>query len=282
MLKRIEFYDDFKTYLKDYYDEMKQRFSYFSYRYFCNKAGLKSPSHFREIISGKRKLTGKMLDSFIKGMKLSESDACYFATLVNFNQSKNAAQKQQLLLQLRGLKQKVKQALVSTDRYEYYSKWFNVVIRELACLIDWKDDYALLARSITPSIKKSEARDSVSFLLRAGFLRKNGDGRYEQCDSAITSGPEVSSLGVRAYNGFMARRAHDAIEAFPPSERDIQTVTVGVSEEGYRQIKQEIQEFIYRVVRIADEDKNADRVYNINTHFFPMSIVEKRKGTDGE
>ncbi|HEX2959654.1 MAG TPA: TIGR02147 family protein, partial [Chitinispirillaceae bacterium] len=163
MMQRIEFYDDFRNYLRDYYADQKLRFPSFSYRYFCRKAGLSSPSHFIEIIDGKRKLTSKMLDSFIKGLALTENDARYFTTLVNFNQSKNSTEKQQLLLQMRGMKRKVKQALISTDYYEYYSKWYNIIIRELACIIDWHDDYDLLSKSIVPSIKKNEARESVEF-----------------------------------------------------------------------------------------------------------------------
>ncbi|MBN1760580.1 MAG: TIGR02147 family protein [Chitinispirillaceae bacterium] len=282
MMQRIEFYDDFKLYLEDYYIEQKKRFPHFSYRYFCNKAGLKSPSHFREIISGSRKLTSKMLDAFIKGMDLTDTDARYFAALVGFNQSNNATEKQQLLMQIRGLKRKVKQALVSTDQYEYYSKWYNVIIRELACQFNWHDDYAVLAKTIIPPIRKSEARKSIEFLLNARFLEKHPDGRYYQCEPAVTSGSEVSSLGIRAYNRFMAERAQKAIDEFPTTERDIQTVTVGISRDSYRMIKQEMQEFISRVVRIVDDDKNADQVYNVNVHLFPMSASIKNNGAGHE
>jgi uncharacterized protein (TIGR02147 family) len=69
----------------------------------------------------------------------------------------------------------------------------------------------------------------------------------------------------------MAERALLAIEEFPTTERDIQTLTVGVSNNGYKMIKQEMQEFLSRIVRIVDDDKNADRVYNVNVHCFPMS-----------
>lgn len=280
MLQRIEFYDDFRIYLHDYYQEQKKRFPHFSYRFFCNKAGLKSPSHFLEIIKGSRKLTSKMLDAFIKGLALNENDARYFTALVGFNQSKNSNQKQQFLLQMRGLKRKVKQALVSTDHYEYYSKWHNVIIRELACLMDWNDDYELLAKSILPPIKKNEARDSVEFLVRAGFLEKRA-GRYFQRDPAISSGPEVCSLGIRAYNRFMAERAKEAVEEFPPSERDIQSLTIGISQEGYRLVKQEMQEFLSRVVRIVDDEKNPEQVYNVNVHLFPMSVPPiNKEGAD--
>lgn len=282
MMQRIEFYDDFRKFLKDYYTDKKKQFPYFSYRYFCKKAGLTSPSHFPEIIEGKRKLTSKMLESFIKGMALTDSDARYFATLVSFNQSKNSIERQHLLEQLRGLKRKVKQSLVSTDHFEYYSKWYNVVLRELACILDWKDDYEVLAKSIVPPIRKNEAKESIEFLLHAGFIEKRDDGRYYQVEPAITSGSEVCSLGIRAYNTFMAERAQSAIEEFPPTERDIQTLTIGISKEGYRLIKQEMQDFLSRVVRIVDEDKNVEQVYNVNVHLFPMSAPQKREETGNE
>jgi uncharacterized protein (TIGR02147 family) len=282
MMQRIEFYDDYRTYLRDYYQEQKKRFRYFSYRYFCNKAGLKSPSHFLEIIKGSRNLTSKMLNAFIKGMNLTENDARYFTSLVNFNQSKSSAEKQLFLLQMRGLKRKVKQALVSTDQYEYYSTWHNVIIRELACLIDWNDDYELLAKSVLPPIKKNEARESVEFLLTAGFLEKRADGRYVQREPAITSGPEVCSLGIRAYNRFMAGRAEKAIEEFPTTERDIQSLTIGISPQGYRLIKPEMQEFLGRVLRIVDDDEHPAQVYNVNVHLFPMSVRAPRKGNPDE
>jgi len=276
MMKRIEFYDDFREYLRDFYEYQKKRFPHFSHRYFCRKAALKSPSHFIEIIDGRRKLTSKMLDLFIKGLELTQNDANYFTTLVNFNQSKNSTEKQQLLMQLRGMKRKVKQALVSTEYYEYYSKWYNIIIRELACLIKWNDDYELLAKSIIPRIKKNEARESVAFLIRAEFLRKDGDC-YVQTEPAITSGSEVCSLGIRSYNRFMAERAQKAIEEFPTANRDIQSLTIGISKESFQLIKQEMQEFLSRVVRIVDSEKCADQVYNVNVHLFPMSIPQPGK-----
>lgn len=276
-MQRIEFYDDFRQYLRDYYRDQKKRFTFFSYRYFCNKAGLKSPSHLLEIMNGQRKLTSKMLDSFIKGLKLADSDARYFTALVNFNQSGNATEKQQFLFQMRGLKRKVKQALVSTDHYEYYSNWHNVIIRELACILDWKDNYELLAKSVLPHIKKTEARASVEFLLGAGFLEKKEDGRFYQRDSAITSGSEVCSLGIRTYNRLMADLASKAVDEYPPTERDIQSLTIGISPEAYRLVKQEMQEFLSRVARIADDDTVSNRVYNVNVHLFPLSAAAQLK-----
>jgi uncharacterized protein (TIGR02147 family) len=229
-------------------------------------------------MNGKRKLTSKNIESFIKGLGLNESDARYFAALVQFNQSSSPIEKQQLLAQIRGFKRKVQQAAVPIDTYDYYSEWYHIVIREQVCITDWKGDYKLLARSLSPSIATEQARDSVKFLLSKGFIRKCDDGHWEQCDPAITSGSEVASLGVRTFNRLMASRAVKAIDEFSPVERDMQSLVVGISDDGYKLIKQEIQEFMGRVIRIVDDDKKADRVYNINMHLFPVS---SRRG-DGE
>jgi uncharacterized protein (TIGR02147 family) len=272
-MERIEFYTDYRKFLKDYYGEQKKRHHYFSYRYFCQKSGVTSPALFKEVVAGKRNLTDRTTTAFIKGMGLADSDASYFRTLVRFNQTADEGEKVQVLEQLRGLRRKVKQDIVPLDLYEYYTTWYFPVIRELACVLDWKDDFGLLARCVTPPVKKSEARAAVAFLLEKGFIRIGENGRYGQTNPAITTGSEVSSLAIRAFNEIMAKKGGESIRRFPPRERDVRTVIAGVSKKSYGLIKEEIREFVSRVVRIADDDKVSDRVYALNLQLFPLSTT---------
>lgn len=281
MMKRIEYYSDYRKFLKDFYADQKKRFPFFSNRYFCKKAGIKSPSLLKEVIEGKRNLTEKTIPAFAKGLKLNENDAKFFNLLVHFNQSKSVRGKQEYLEQMRGLARKVKQDLVPADHYAYYSKWYNPVIRELACIMEWNDDYGRLARSVNPPIKKSEARESVKLLLELKFLVKAKDGSYTQSHPAITTGREVTSVGVRALNQHLSVMGTEAIDRFPASERDISSLTVGISKKSYRLIKEEIQEFKNRIIRIVDDDKDSDEVYNINVQLFPLSTKEEKdSGSD--
>jgi uncharacterized protein (TIGR02147 family) len=281
MMQRIEYYSDYRAYLKDYYADQKKRFSFFSNRYFCKKAGIKSPSLLKEVVEGKRNLTEKTIPAFIRGLKLNESDGKFFTLLVHFNQSREPHTKQQYLEQMRGLTRKVKQDLVPADHYAYYSKWYNPVIRELACLLDWKDDFGILARSVDPPIKKAEARESVKLLLELKFLVKSKDGSYSQSHPAITTGKEVTSLGVRTLNHHLSAMGMEAIDRFPPSERDVSSLTIGISKKSYSLIKQEIQEFKNRIIRIVDDDEDSAQVYNVNVQLFPLSKkADKEKGSD--
>ncbi|MBN1760250.1 MAG: DUF4423 domain-containing protein, partial [Chitinispirillaceae bacterium] len=56
-----------------------------------------------------------------------------------------------------------------------------------------------------------------------------------------------------------------------PTERDIRSVIAGISPASYARIKEEIREFISRVIRIVDDDTTSDRVYSLNLQLFPLS-----------
>lgn len=275
MLKHIEYYSDYRLYIKDFYRDQKNRYTYFSNRFFCKKAGISSPSLLKEVIDGKRNLTEKTIPKFVRGLGLTENSGKYFRALVLFNQSKGHTEKQQHLDQMHKLSREVKQHVIPVDHYAYYSNWYNPVIRELACILDWENDYKLLARSVDPSITVQQARDSIKLLLKIGFIAKDEDEKYHQKSPAITTGQDITSEGVRSLNKNLSNLGTSAIDRFTPEERDITSLTIGINQNNYDLIKEEIKEFKKRIIRIADGDKQADTVYNINLQLFPLSKTEK-------
>lgn len=277
-MERIETYTDYRHFLRDYYEDRKKRISVFSYRYFCMKAGIKSPTLFKEVVDGKRNLTPTTLPQFVKGLGLSSLDAQYFIALVHFNQSRSVQDKKQFLDHMSTLKRKIPREIVPIDQYAFYSRWYLLILRELACIIPWNGDYALLARTVNPPIKKSEAQEGITFLIQKGFLTRDTFGNYHQTKRAITSGSEVTSLGIRALNEWMTRRGADAINEFPQPLRDIRTMVIGISDESYELVKEEIREFMDRIARIVDNDAKSDRVYNLGLQLFPLSIFNENKG----
>ena len=270
-MKNIEHYCDYREYLKDFYNESKEKHSFFSYRYFTRKAGLASPSLFREVVAGTRNITGQSLPLFIKGLGLNEKDASFFTALIHFNQAKDARMKNKHLEEMRNLLPKLHEHTVHINFYALYSKWYNLAIREAACAFDWKDDYGKLADFIQPNIRKAEAKEAVKLLLDLGFLVKMADGSYQQKDIHITTSPEVVSTSIRNLNHQFANLGTEAIHFFPPTIRDISSMTLGISKENYQLIKQEILSFRDRVKRIVDGQDHMNAVYNLNVQLFPLS-----------
>lgn len=270
-MQPIEFYIDYRQYLSDYYDHKKKTSVVFSYRQFCMKAGLKSPSIYREVVAGKRNLTHPTIGAFIKGLGFSERDGRFFENLVMFNQAKSEETKRKYLLILRGLHYRKPQKQIPVQLYEYYEKWYNPVIRELAVAVDWKGDFSLLARSVNPRVKTSQARESVELLLRLGFLKKLDNDKFAQTSPDITTGAEVNSLMIRQLNREYARLGFEAIDRFPPSERDISSLIMGIPRSKLAEFKQAIVDFRKRIVGLADtESENANSFYSLVVEFFPV------------
>lgn len=280
-MQPLEFYTDFRQFLADFYDHKKACSETFSYRQFCQKAGLKSPSIYREVVAGKRNLTSATIDAFIRGLSLSERDGRFFTNLVRFNQAKNEETKKKYLAMLRGLRYRKPQKQIPIHLFEYYERWYHPVIREMAVAVDWRDNYSELAKSLNPPIKVSEARESVNLLLRLGILAKKHDGRYEQSSQDITTGPQVNSLAVRQINREYARLGMEAIDRFPPEDRDISSIIMSIPREKLSELKREIVFFRKRIIHLAeDEGKKADSFYSLVVELFPIGQKNNTQGSE--
>jgi uncharacterized protein (TIGR02147 family) len=276
-MKSVEYYTDFRMFLSDYYQEKKSASSFFSYRTFCRKAGLKSPSIFKEVVSGKRGLTSETIIAFSKGLGLSSRDSRFFENLVLFNQAKSEEAKKKFLAVLRGLRYRKPQKQIPVHLFEYYENWYNPIMRELAVSMQWNNDYSLLAKSVVPPIKTSEARESIALLLRLGFIRKKPDGTFTQSDPDITTGPEVNSLAVRQLNRRYAQLGIESLDRFPPSQRDVSSIIMGIAQDKLPLLKQEIADFRKRMIGLAGDGKRIDEYYAFVMEFFPVVRTEAFK-----
>jgi uncharacterized protein (TIGR02147 family) len=270
-MKPLHEYIDYRRFLGDWFAFNKERYSYFSYRYFSSRAGIKSPVFLKLVVDGKRNLTPAAIEKFCTALKLGEKESTYFRNLVLFNQATTARDKQQYYLVLKSMAGTVHQETVGAALYDYYDTWYASVIRELACLHDFGDDYAGLARHVHPRITPRQARDAVAQLVTLGLIKRRSAGGYEQTKTDLTTGAEVSSLAIRNFNRTMIRLAGESLDGVSPSERHTSGVTMGVSQPCYEMIVAEIAAFEDRVIAMANADKGSDRVYQLSVQLFPTS-----------
>jgi len=116
-MKPIFDYIDYRRFLKEYYAENKEAKSYFSYRFFSSRAGIKSPVFLKLVMEGKRNLTRPVIEKFCKALDFKEKDALYFRHLVLFNQGKTAQEKQEHYLVLKSMIGLVQEHIIESDFY---------------------------------------------------------------------------------------------------------------------------------------------------------------------
>ena len=93
-LDKLFDYDNFRTFLQDYFVEQKRLRAVFSHRFFAAKAGFSSSSYCLNVIRGRFNLTPKSVDKMAQAMELDNRQKAYFAALVQYNQAKRTEERE--------------------------------------------------------------------------------------------------------------------------------------------------------------------------------------------
>ena len=82
-------------------------------------------------------------------------------------------------------------------------------------------------------------------------------------------------VALRSMHREMASFAQEAIDRFPPSERNFSGLTMGIAVEDYKKILQELETCRKKITRIALNSRRTERVYRLNLQLFPLTWEEK-------
>ena len=265
-------YMDYREYLRNQFDERKRTHACYSYRLFSLKAGFKSPNFLKLVIDGDRNLTKESVYKVVKAFSLNKREAEYFENLVFLNQSKTLEEKNIYLSRVVRYRSKIDSRTMEESELQYYSKWYNPVIRELVTATDFKGDYKKLGMSVIPSISAAEAEKSVELLLKLNFINRNDFGTYKMTSISLTTGPQVRSVAVANYHKEMMKLASESIERVPSCERDISSVTFNLSDVNLKVAIEKIQLLRREIMELAEVENKSPRVTQLNLQLFPLSV----------
>ena len=275
-------YTDYRTFLKDYYTFRKGQNHHFSYRSFGQKTGVAS-SVLKDIITGRRNLTLSIMHRYASYMKLTNRETRYFETLVRFANSKNNTEKNEAFIDMVRMRGKSGIKFLGIEHYEFFSKWYHSAIRELVTMPDFREDPEWIAKKLKPHITAAQVKKSLELLLSTGILTRDKRGNLIQKDAVISSEYEMASVALRNFQSQMIKLAGDAVESVPREEREISSLTLGVSERFYQRLKERIRIFKEEILNMIIEDKSdSETVYQVNFQLFPLVSPKNEKVKDEE
>lgn len=266
-------YFDYREYLKDHYELNKRRHSYFSYRYIAIKTGLDA-SFYVKVLQKQMHLSIKSLPGIVTFLGLNKKEGEYFTLLVKFNRTKLMGDTRlyfDKLLELRELHT----CTLESEKYEYFSKWYYVAIRELLNYYEFTGDYKSLGAKLNPPISESKAKKGIELLERLGLVRINGKGSYELTDQFVTTGDSWSSLAIENFQKEMLYLAQTSMSRLSKKDRETSTVTISMSIKSLNTMKQRLREFRKELLEIAKMDEQPDGVFQINFQVFPLTVISE-------
>lgn len=272
--KKIFEYLDYREFLKDYYQQKKNANPSFSLRVFSDKIGFKAKDFISRIMNGDKNLSIQSIPKVAKGLKLGKHETSFFMGLVKFNQARSMDERntafEEMQEVLKVIRFAEKQYLLGHCQYLIFSHWRHLTIRSLIGMFGFNGDYKTLAKQVSPKITVTEAKESVQLLEESMLIKKDAEGNYKLTDSAITTGDRTSRLALRGFHQHCLKLGADSIDREPPDSRHISGLTLGISKESYHRIVERVNTFRKEIALIAEEDSDADKVYQMQFLLFPV------------
>jgi uncharacterized protein (TIGR02147 family) len=268
-MKAIYTYQDYRSFLRDFYADCNARNPRFSLRSFASKVDL-NVSTITRILKGQRNISEETRNRIAAYLKLRERETEYFNLLVHYTQARNTADKCALYEQIR-LFRKTRLRNLGREYNEYFSNWYNVALRELLTLMPRKTQSRQLAKMLMPSPKANDIRKSFNLLIRLGLVKQNADGCLELADKFVSTPDEWTGTAIHAFQAAMSELGTQALDRFPKAERDISTLTLSLSRNGLSLAKVVLRRAREEILAITKSDLSVDRVYELNLQLFPLS-----------
>jgi uncharacterized protein (TIGR02147 family) len=269
-------FDDYRIFLRKFYEERKARDPKFTHRFIERKLGLKSAGHFTQILQNKVNISTHIIAKFTELLALKKKESEYFESLVLYNQAKSHEEKKRYFEKMIGFRDSGFK-LISLDQYLFFQKWYYTAIHELLDITKFRGDYLALGKKLTPPISADQAQEAVALLLRLGLICKLPDGGLAKKQDVLSTGNSANSLAINNFQLEMMDIARGALDRFPQPQRSFSTLTLSITEEGHRAIQEELRAFRRRALEIARKTDKADSVYQYNFQVFPLALPGREK-----
>lgn len=269
-------YNNYRCFLKCYIRYLTRLNPQLSQRSIALNAGI-HPSLFNKIINGTRNLSFEHAMRLAVCMKLNKPQRDYFELLIRYNHAKSCTEKalyhDKILYKKR---RKIK--TLKKSQSAFYTKWYFSVIRELLNGIDFKDDFKSLSELILPNITPDEAKAAINLLESLSIIMKNEAGSYVLNDKFVMPESDIPISLLHNYQLQMMSLAINALKKMSKETREISTVTVSLSEDGFKRVCKKMINTRRDILEIARDDSGKIAgVFQINFQAFPVALIRKIK-----
>lgn len=273
----IDFSDtqDYRDFLKEYYDRRKAEMPLYSYRMMCDKLGLDS-SYLYRVLQKKQHLPAHALPAAKDILALSGRQAEYFELLYSAAVTKDKNKREELMAKALSLRDVHLHSLQQAE-LKLLENWWIPAVRAYLELNGGTVNLKQIAKDICPPITEDQAKEAIDTLLEVGLIKKMASGKLALTDAHLTVGGPEKAKAVRHFQKEVLRLAAESLENTPVEERNISTLTLSVDQSCFDDLGDMLKEFRRLIQKRVDGAKNPDRVMQLSMAFYPVARKNKEK-----
>ena len=264
-------YANFRIYLRDIFAwQRKQKNPEFLQRNLLERLGVSSSGFLSNLLAGRKNLTPSQIRRMAELLALTEPDALFFDAMVHYGQAKDAEEKNEWFERMTRL-QTVHLRPLEAEKLSLFSRAEMVFLYELLTFTKIDGDLSKLGGRFNPPLTSDQVREALRALHKLGLVVYDRKGNLQASDPAVSSGQDVASADLVRFHKRTMALARRSLRAIPVSERDLSVLTLGLSQDGFLQIRSELANFRRKLVSIAMAENHPTRLYQMNFHVFPVT-----------
>jgi uncharacterized protein (TIGR02147 family) len=246
---------------------------HFSHRAIATRAGFASSAFFGRILTHEANLTPTAALRLAEIFRLGRTETRYFEHLVLFDQARSQEERALFLDRIVAWR-KGRVPQLESDQIEFCENWWVVVMREVLDLVDSHGDPKALAKTLRPAITPAQAKHALEVLERLKLIAKTPQGVWRKTEAVLTTG-DLEAAAIETFRRDTLKLAAEAIDRFPREDRSISTLTVTLSPATFERLRDRFRHLRREILDMACEDRDADRVIQVNIQAFPLAIAQK-------
>lgn len=261
---------DYRDYLAEVYRVRKAEQSWYSYKAMGDRAGMDA-SLVAKVLLKSRQIADDAIPRFAETCGLTGLQAAYFAAMVRFTKAKDDSEAKEWFEKMLSLRLPEARRLEG-DAYAFYQRWYHTAIRAVLDYFEYDgSEPCALGAHLLPPISGEQVQESVALLESLGLIAQNPDGHYKPTEKGVTSGSGWKSVAVHTFQSETLRLALEGLDRIPKNQRNYSTLTMGLSEGDFEEVKNRVREFRQQLVKFIHSRPHGDRVYQMNIQLLPLT-----------
>jgi uncharacterized protein (TIGR02147 family) len=273
---RIVGFSDYRKYLANIYRFIKKRNPSYSYEKFSIELGLGKSNASRQIINEVRNLSTAHAADLAKNLGLRGYRATYLLTMVDYENTRDPAERDAIFLRLMQIKSKIEPKSLDDEQIQYFNSWLHPIIRELSYARTFVGSPEWIQKHLRFPVRKNEINNALATLTDIGFLVFNrATGFYERREAAAPE-MKVDDLAAVRYLQQMIDCGKEAMTRIQSKDRAVSGCTAMLSKESFQIITEKLKEILTEMERLESSDRTREGVdvYQVNFQAFPFTEIK--------
>jgi len=240
-----------------------------SLREVTRELGFASPSHFKMILDGQRKMSAKHLPKLSRVFRLTRFQIRYLHFLIQYQDSTSHEQREAAFGKIRLLQKEHEVPTLHESQYRYFTSWYLVAIREALSGTWAEKPLNELARGL--GLHRHQLDDALATLQKLGMIERSGSAQaWKVKDSALQTPREMRHHLIAQFHRQMIHKSLEALDHLPVDQRDMSALTLSIRPTDLPNLKERIAEFREQVNAEFSGIRDASDVIQINIQAFPL------------